>query len=90
VPRLERIRVTVLYDPPPDGRHRDADNLAPTGKALLDGVALAVLPSYGRRRIVPGDDSRHVARVSFEIGPEPFPRGRLRMIITELPPGGEA
>lgn len=85
VPKLDRITVTVVYDPP-DGRHRDADNLGPTVKALLDGMALAILPSYGgKRRVVPGDDSRHVARVSLEIGPETFPRGRLRMIITEVP-----
>lgn len=90
VPQLRRITFTVVYDPP-DGRYRDADNLAPTGKALLDGAALVILPLYGgKKRVVPGDDSRHVARVSLEIGPEPFPRGRLRMVITEVPGGSEA
>jgi hypothetical protein len=87
VPRLERVHVTVVYDPP-DGRHRDADNLSPSGKALVDGFALVALPAYGKRGQVPGDDSRHVAGVLYEIGPETFPRGRLRMIITDL--GGEA
>jgi hypothetical protein len=88
VPQLRRITFAVVYDPP-DGRYRDADNLAPTGKALLDGVALVILPLYGgKQRVVPGDDSRHVARVSLEIGPEPVPRGRLRMVITEVPVGG--
>ena len=90
VPKLNRVTVAVVYDPP-DGRHRDADNLGPTLKAVIDGIAIAVLPAYsGKRRAVPGDDSRHVARVSLEIGPEPFPRGRLRVVITEVRDGGEA
>lgn len=91
VPALGRITVTVVYDPP-DGRYRDPDNLAASAKALIDGCAHVILPHYGKTRRA-ADDSRHVARVSLEIGPEPFPRGRLRMIITELAaaaPGDEA
>ena len=89
VPQLEYVEFTVIYDPP-DGRHRDPDNLVASAKAAIDGAAWVVLPHYGKRRPIAGDDSRHVARVSCEIGPEPFPRGRLRMIITELRRGAPA
>lgn len=86
LPRLQRVTVTVVYDPP-DRRHRDADNLAPTLKALVDGlVASGRIGAGVPLRPGQGDDSRYVAAVTMEIGPEPYPRGRLRLIICEVAP----
>lgn len=77
-PRLERAEITVEYQPP-DRRRRDPDNLAPAGKALIDGIVIA--------NVLPGDDSRHVTAVRFEIGPL-HPRGRLILHVREILPEG--
>lgn len=76
VPRLRRVRVTVVYDPPPVRRWRDADNIAQSAKPLIDGMRIS--------GVVPDDNSQHVLAVTCMIGAEPFPRGRLRMIITDM------
>jgi hypothetical protein len=91
VPQLERVVVLVIYDPPPDWRDRDPDNISASGKPLID----ALRPPYlkvGKRYIrapragyvLPEDDSGHVAWVAYAIGPD-YPLGRLRMIILEVP-----
>jgi crossover junction endodeoxyribonuclease RusA len=74
VPVLGRVAITVEYQPP-DRRRRDADNLAPTGKAAIDGLVLA--------GVLPDDDSKHVTAVSYQIG-EPFPFGRIVIRIQPL------
>jgi hypothetical protein len=74
VPRLERIGVRVLYDPP-DRRRRDHDNLAATLKPLIDGIVAA--------GVVGDDDTGHVAPPRCEITGTVYPRGRLRIVITE-------
>ena len=91
VPRLDRVRVTVVYQPPTASRARDAGNWAPTGKALIDGLRDA--------GVLPDDNSRHVVEEAYRIG-EPYPRGRVVLEITEVepaasgarwrPPGGDA
>jgi crossover junction endodeoxyribonuclease RusA len=83
LPRLERADITVEYLPPA-GRHplasariRDAENLAPTGKALIDGITQA--------GVFADDNIRHVRRVSFEFGPK-SKRGQVLLHITEVAP----
>jgi hypothetical protein len=93
VPQLDRIGVTVVYDPP-DRRDRDADNLALSAKALVDAMRPPGPRKVGGRvvrvsrdgYVLAGDDSSHVAWVTCMIG-DPFPRGRLRVIVTELRAG---
>lgn len=75
VPRLERIGVQVLYDPP-DRRRRDHDNLGATLKPLIDGIVAA--------GVVSDDDTGHVAPPLCEITGTVHPRGRLRIVISEL------
>ncbi len=74
VPRLERVSVVVEYQPR-DRRHRDADNIAASAKALIDGLRAG--------KILPEDDSRHVTEVTCRIG-EPYPLGRLVLHLTEV------
>lgn len=79
VPRLGQVTIQGIYDPP-DRRHRDGDNYMPSVKAATDGIVAA-----GR---LCGDDKRYVIWSSCEIG-EQYPRGRLRIVIREIPQGGE-
>jgi crossover junction endodeoxyribonuclease RusA len=81
IPPLERITVTVLYDPP-DRRHRDHDNLAPNGKHISDGIVIA--------GVVPDDTPEYVVPGRCEITETVYPRGRLRVVVTELPSAGAA
>ena len=74
IPRLERVSVVVEYQPR-DRRHRDADNIAASAKALIDGLRAG--------KILPEDDSRHVTEVTCRIG-EPYPLGRLVLHLTEV------
>jgi Holliday junction resolvase RusA-like endonuclease len=78
LPALQRAEVTVEYQPP-DRRRRDPDNLAPTGKAAIDGLVLA--------GVLPDDDSEHVAAVRYVIGPlyALHPRGRIILRVREVP-----
>ena len=76
IPHLERARVTVEFQPPLNGRHRDADNLAAAGKPAIDGALVDA-------RILANDDAQHLIAVTYRIG-EPFPRGRLVLHVTEV------
>ena len=76
LPRIERVDVAAEYRPPAH-RHplasamiRDADNMAPTVKALIDGI-------------FPQDSVKHVRRVSYEFGPK-SERGQVLLHITEV------
>lgn len=74
VPRLERVTVRVVYEPP-DRRPRDPDNLIV--KPLVDALVAA--------KVLPDDNSAHVAWAHAEISPDLHPMGRLRIVITEAP-----
>lgn len=76
IPPLARVSVVVEYQPP-DGRHRDADNIpAASGKHAIDGIVAA--------GILPDDESpRYVADLRYRLGPV-HPGGRLVLHITEL------
>jgi crossover junction endodeoxyribonuclease RusA len=75
IPPLGRVSIVAEYQPP-DGRHRDADNIAPAAKAAIDGLVIA--------QVVPDDESpRYVTEVICRIG-EPYPRGRLVLRLTEV------
>ena len=83
LPRIERADVVVEYRPPAhrgplsSAMIRDADNLAPTGKALVDGLTMA--------GVFEDDRVRHVRRVSYEFGPK-SDRGQVLLHITEVAP----
>lgn len=81
IPRLERVLITAEHQPPPDGRHRDGDNYAPSAKAATDGIVAA--------GCLPADDSRYVAATTCTIG-APHPGGRLVLHVTEVAAGGDA
>lgn len=80
LPRLERVTVRVIYDPP-DRRPRDPDNLGATVKPLVDALVAA--------KIIPDDTSAHVAWAHAEISAEVHRPSRLRMVITEVLPLAE-
>lgn len=81
IPRLERVSVVAEYQPP-DLRHRDGDNIAPSAKAAVDGLVAA--------GILPGDDKRYVTGTYCTIGTL-YPKGRLVLTLTEVAAtGGEA
>ena len=69
VPRLDRVFVAAVYQPPPEWRERDSDNPMLSVKAAIDGIVAA--------RVLPGDECpRYVTGVYCTIG-EPYPAGRL-------------
>ena len=74
IPHLERACITVEYQPP-DLRPRDADNIAITAKAAIDGLVSA--------RIFESDSSDHVTAVTCRIGGL-YPKGRIVIHITEV------
>jgi hypothetical protein len=75
IPRLGRVFVAAVYQPPPDWRERDGDNPVISVKACIDGIVAAkVLPSDACPQYVTG--------VYCTIG-EPFPAGR--MVLHLLP-----
>jgi crossover junction endodeoxyribonuclease RusA len=76
IPRLERARIAVEYQPPRKSRARDAGNWAPSGKALIDGLRDA--------GVLPDDDSSHLLSEEYRIG-QPYERGRMLLHITEVP-----
>lgn len=76
IPRLERARITCLYEPP-DSRRRDAGNWYPTFKAQIDGLVDA--------GVLADDDHTRVDGPHMYIS-DPFPMGRIVLIITELEP----
>lgn len=74
------VTVRVIYQFP-TGRHpTDANNLAATTKALVDGVTDSQL-------IFPDDTTRYVEGQDSRIHPEPSrdPRGLVRAVITVRP-----
>jgi hypothetical protein len=81
LPRIECADVSVEYLPPAHRRPfasaqiRDADNLAPAVKALIDGITMA--------GVFPQDSVKHVRRVSYEFGPK-SERGQVLLHITEV------
>jgi hypothetical protein len=91
VPHLERVAVIVIYDPPPDWRDRDSDNIAASVKPLVDALRPPYVKAGNRwvraprgNYVLPEDDSAHVLWTTQMIGPD-YPLGRLRMIIQEVP-----
>jgi Holliday junction resolvase RusA-like endonuclease len=87
---LGQCDITVAYESPPRAKAKrhplasdcitDSDNVAPTAKALVDGLVQAGLwASDGRKR---------VRKVTCELSAQVHPRGQLRITITELA-GGE-
>lgn len=74
-PALQRAAITVEYQPPNTSRKRDPDNLAPSGKAAVDGLVQA--------GVLPDDNSEHVTAVRYQIGPV-FPRGRVVLRVREV------
>jgi crossover junction endodeoxyribonuclease RusA len=68
-----RVRVLCVYQWP-DNRRRDAENLAPTSKACIDGLRDA--------GIFPDDDRRYVVGVDNRQG-EKSPTGLLLSITLE-------
>jgi hypothetical protein len=89
LPPIERADIHVTYLPPPrlrkdrhpfaSARIEDSENLAPTGKALIDGIAQA--GTFGG-----GDSRKHVRRVTYELLPGTCPRGQVTLHITEVSP----
>lgn len=77
IPTLQRAHVLALYEAP-DKRKRDPANWYPSFKACVDGLV-------SDAGILPGDDSRYLDGPDMRLG-EPFKRGRLVLIITELTP----
>lgn len=75
VPSLERISLAVYYDPPVR-RKRDHDNLMATYKHLADGIVKA--------GVVPDDDTAHILPPHCEVTGVIVPRGRLRIVISEV------
>jgi hypothetical protein len=86
LPAIGKADITVEYLSPPRltrMRHpfasdciSDSDNIAPTGKALVDGlVACGIFRS---------DSKRYVRSVRYVLAEETHPRGLLRVHITEV------
>lgn len=57
VPRFQAAHITITYHYPPTRRRRDAGNLSPTAKAIIDGLVDA--------RVLPDDNDEHLT------GPDP-------------------
>ena len=75
------MSVLVVYDPPPDWRDRDPDNIAASVKPLVDALRPPKTVKAGARwvrvtsragYVLADDDSAHVAWVTCMIG-QPFP-----------------
>lgn len=73
IPPLGQVRIVVEYQPPSNGRRRDAANWAPTGKALIDGLRDA--------GVIADDNSRQLVEEAYRIGLR-YPRGRMVLHIT--------
>ena len=77
IPTLQRVGLTIEYQPPAAWRYGDPDNLAPVGKGIIDGLKAA--------KVVPDDKSEHVTSVAYTIG-DRFPKGRFVVHIIDLAP----
>jgi crossover junction endodeoxyribonuclease RusA len=81
IPRLERAHVLAVYQPP-DKRKRDPGNWYPSYKACIDGIVTDA-------GILPGDDAKYLDGPDPRLG-EPYPGGRIVLVITEIAPDGAA
>jgi hypothetical protein len=92
LPCIEYADVLVQYQPPPrrlrdrhpfaSERVEDSGALAPTGKALIDGLTQAgVFGANGKK----SDSRKHVRRELYELLPGTHPRGQVTVRITEIP-----
>lgn len=80
IPRLERCRVTLIYEPR-DGRRRDSINLAATLKPCQDGIVDA--------RVVPDDTPQYMESPMPLIDlPSGGKTGKLWLLIESLKGGG--
>jgi hypothetical protein len=86
MPRLGPVDITVEYASPPvrkADRHplasdviKDAENIAPTSKALVDGLVMA--------GVLRSDTKNWVRSVRYQIAGEPHPRGQVRITLAEV------
>ena len=74
LPSMERATVTVTVRWSNRSRRRDAHNLAPTIKALIDGCVSA--------GALPDDDDQHLTAVTFVSGPADAPAGHVVIELT--------
>lgn len=62
--RLERATLVAQFTYP-DRRRRDDANLAPTVKALIDGIVSGYSPGPSWRGLLPDDDANHLVAVTY-------------------------
>ena len=74
IPRLARAHVTCIYQPPPVRAVKDAANLAPSAKALVDGA----LVDAG---VLTDDSDLYLVGPDMRRG-NTHPKGRLVLVIT--------
>ena len=87
VPPVGPVEITVEYVSPPRSKAKrhpfasdcilDSDNIAPTGKALVDGLVKVA-------KIWPSDSKKYVRKTSYILAPETHPRGLIRIHIMEV------
>lgn len=80
IPARDRAHVTVTVHWP-DHRRRDVLNLAPTVKALIDGMTDA--------GCWPDDDDRHLIGPDFRVAPTPSGRPGITRLVVEVRPAEE-
>lgn len=99
IPRIERADIWFTYLPPPKlerDRHpfasvrvEDGSALAPSGKALIDGISGSKIidKTTGERAagVFVDDNHHHVRWESYQRLPGTCPQGQLTMYITEVP-----
>ena len=71
-PRLRRLRHPLASD-----CISDSENIAPTGKALIDGLVKEA-------HLWPSDSKKYVRKVTYILAKETHPRGLIRIHITEV------
>lgn len=74
---IQRFRIDAVVHYPNGSRMRDASNLMPTLKHLVDGL----VADYG---FAPGDDDRHITTTSISAGPQ-LERPAFSITLTEEP-----
>lgn len=73
MPQLEQAKLTVTIAWP-NRRRRDAANLAPTVKALVDGIVSGPDPKHiPFRGLLPDDDDRHLMGPDLRVADELCP-----------------
>jgi hypothetical protein len=83
IPPLERARVVVEYQPPRVSRRRDLDNVATaSGKPAIGGALTDA-------RVLADDSPQYLTEITYRLG-EPYPSGRLVLVITEVGINGRA